>query len=138
MIDLDKTLLIQLANFLVTLVALNFLLIKPVRQQIADRNALTADCLADIEKCNAEAAAKVSAYENAVSEARSKASLARDALKAEGQTQEQATIHAAQAEAQRYLNSAKKQIAEDTHKATAALLSQVNAYAAKALDKILG
>ena len=138
MINLDSTLFIQMANFLITLVVLNFLLIRPVRQQIAARSALTSGYLSDIEKFNAEAAAKVSAYEGALTEARAKASLARDALKAEGQAQEQAMIQAAHSEAQAYLHSAKEQTAADAKAAMKTLLSQVNVYAAKAVDKILG
>lgn len=138
MITLDSTLFIQLANFLITLVVLNFLLIKPVRQQIAARSALTSGYLSDIEKFNADAAAKVSSYESALAEARAKASLARDALKAEGQAQEQAMLQAAHSEAQAFLQSSKKQVAADAKAAMNTLLSQVNVYAAKAVDKILG
>mgnify|MGYP003592716123 CR=1 FL=1 len=138
MIDLDVTLFIQLANFLFTLVVLNFLLIRPVRQQIAARSALTSGYLSDIEKFNAEAAMKVSAYELSLAEARAKASLTRDALRAEGQTQEQALIQTAQSEAQAYLQSSKAQVAADAKAAMNTLLSQVNVYAAKAVDKILG
>ena len=138
MISLDSTLFIQMANFLITLVVLNFLLIKPVRQQIAARSALTSGYLSDIEKFNAEAAAKVSAYETALADTRAKASLARDGLKAEGQAQEQAMLQSAHAEAQAYLQASKKQVAADAKAAMDTLLSQVNVYAAKAVDKILG
>ena len=138
MISLDSTLFIQMANFLITLVVLNIILIKPVRQQIAARSALTSGYLSDIEKFNAEAAAKVSAYETALADARAKASLARDNLKAEGQTQEQSMLQSAHAEAQAYLQASKKQVAADAKAAMNTLLSQVNVYAAKAVDKILG
>ena len=138
MINLDRTLFIQLVNFLITLVVLNFLLIKPVRQQIAARNALTSGYLSDIEKFTANSAAKISSYENALAEARAKASLARDALKAEGHTKEQAMLQAARTEAQAYLASNKKQATADASAAMNTLRSQVNVYAAKALSKILG
>ena len=138
MINLDGTLFIQLANFLITLVVLNFLLIGPVRRQIAARSALTSGYLSDIEKFNADAATKVSTYESALADARTKASVARDALKAEGQAQEQAMVQAAHSEAQTYLRSSKEQTAADAKAAMKTLLSQVNVYAAKAVDKILG
>lgn len=137
MIRLDATLFIQLANFLITLVVLNFLLIKPVRQQMSARSALTSGYLSDIEKFNADAAAKISSYEDALTEARARASMARDALKAEGQAREQAMLQAARAEAQAFLQSSKKQVAAESDAAMTALLSKVNAYAAKAADKIL-
>ena len=47
-------------------------------------------------------------------------------------------IQAAHSEAQTYLHSAKEQTAADAKAAMKTLLSQVNVYAAKAVDKILG
>ena len=138
LITLDSTLFIQLINFLITLVVLNFLLIKPVRQQIAARGALTSGYLSDIEKFNADAAAKISSYESALAEARAKASMARDTLKAEGHAKEQVMLQAAHSEAHNYLQSSKKQIAADVKVAMQALLLQVDAYAVKTMDKILG
>ena len=138
MIDIDFTLVIQLVNFLITIVVLNFLLIKPVREQISARSALTSGYVSDIEKFSAEASTKVSAYEASLAEARAKASLARDALKAEGQAQEQVLLQAAQAETQAFLRSSKEKTAKEAEAAKNALLSQVDTYAAKAAAKILG
>ena len=138
MISLDSTLFIQLANFLITLVALNIFLITPVRQQIAARSALTSGYISDIERFSADASTRVHSYELSLAEARAKATLARDALKAEGQAKEQAIIQDAHSSAQAYLQSSKAQIAADAKAATKTLLSQVDSYAAKAVDKILG
>ena len=138
MIDIDFTLFIQLVNFLITMVVLNFLLIKPVREQISARGALTSGYVSDIEKFSAEASAKVSSYEASLAEARAKASVARDALKAEGQAQEQALLQTAQAETQAFLRSSKEKTAKQAEAAKNALLSQVDTYAAKAAAKILG
>jgi len=138
LITLDNTLFIQMANFLITLVVLNFLLIKPVRQQIAARNALTSGYLSDIEQFNADAAAKISSYENSLAETRVTATLTRDTIKAEGHAKEQALLEAARSEAQNYLQSCKQQLATEVGAARQTLLSQVDAYAAKAVQKILG
>lgn len=40
MLDLNITMLFQLANFLITLFVLNLLLIRPIRKIIRDRKAL--------------------------------------------------------------------------------------------------
>jgi F-type H+-transporting ATPase subunit b len=138
MIDLDVTIFIQLINFLIAIVALNFLLIKPVRQQIAERGAITANLAGAIEKFSAEASDKLSNYEASLAEARSQAALARDAIKAEGGAREQQLLQSAQAEAQAFLQSSRDETAKEAKAATDALISQVNTFAQQAMKKILG
>jgi len=138
MIDVDYTVFIQLVNFLITIVVLNFILIKPVRQQISARNDLTAGYAADIEKFTAEASEKISGYEAALSEARAQASLSRDSIKSEGLAKEHELIQIAQNDAQAYLQSSREQTARDAKAAMGSLLSQVNDFANKAMKKILG
>lgn len=138
MIDLDPTLLVQLINFLITIVVLNFLLIKPVREHLAARNALTQGLAKDVASFTADADGKIKGYESALSEARSQASLTRDAVKAQGAAQEQELLNAAHAEAQRYLQSSREETARQAKAATDTLLSQVNAFAETAMKKILG
>lgn len=138
MINLDHTILIQLGNFLITLVVLNYLLIKPVRNQISERNALVQSQTASIETFTAQASEKLSDYEKSLSEARSQAALAREALKAEGGEKEQQLIQAAQSEAQAYLASSREQVARDVKSAMKSLQSQVTDFAEKAIAKILG
>ncbi len=138
MINLDHTIVIQLVNFLITIVVLNFLLIKPVRDQIAARKALTTGYAKDIEQFAADAAAKLSSYEASLAEARAQATVARDAIRAEGQSREHELVSSAHAEAQAFLNSSREQVAADAKAAMDTLLSQVNVFAAKAMSKILG
>ena len=138
MITLDHTLLIQLVNFLIAIVVLNYLLIKPVRNQIAARNAITSGYADSIDKFTNDASEKLSEYERSLTEARVEASLAREARKAEGSAREQDLIRSAQAEAQAYLHSSREQTAKDAKAAMDSLMSQVNDFAAKAMTKILG
>lgn len=138
MIDLDATLFIQLANFLITLVVLNFLLIKPVREQIASRKALTTGYADSIEKFSAAASEKLSGYEAALADARANAAQAREAITAQGAAREQELLQTAHADAGAYLQSSREQTAKDAQAAMKTLLSQVNDLAAKAMSKILG
>jgi len=138
MIELDVTLFIQLANFLITLVVLNYLLIKPVRQQIAARNALTSGYAADIEAFSSTASEKLSGYEAALAEARVLASQARENIRSQGTVREQEILHAAHAEAHAYLQSSREETAKEVRAAMKTLLSQVDGLAAKAASKILG
>ena len=138
MIDIDYTIFIQLVNFLVTIVVLNFLLIKPVRDQISARNSLLLGYANEATSFAEKADAKLSQYEAALAEARALAGQARDALKAEGLAQEQHILSDSHAEAQAFLNASREQIAQESKAAMKTLLSQVDTFAAKAMGKILG
>jgi len=138
MIRLDWTIFIQMANFLITLVVLNYLLIKPVREQIAARKALTSGYAADIEAFSSKASEKLSGYEAALAEARVQAGDARENIKAQGAAQEQEILHAAHTDAHAYLQSSRAQTAKEVQAAMKTLLSQVNDLAAKAGPRILG
>ena len=138
MIDIDVTIVVQLVNFLIALVALNYFLIKPVREQIAARKELTAGYAGDIETFTTEANEKLAGYESALAEARSQAASSRDAIKAEGLSRQHDVLEQAQNQAQTFLLSSREQTAKDAKAATKALLSQVNVFADKAMKKILG
>ena len=138
MINLDATFFIQMVNFLITLVVLNYLLVKPVREQIAARKALTSGYAADIEAFSAKASEKLSGYEAALAEARAQAGQAREGIKAQGAAQEQTILQTAHADAHAYLQSSRVETAKDVQAAMKTLLSQVNDLAARAASKILG
>ncbi len=138
MIDLDITIVIQLVNFLITIVVLNFLLIKPVRDQISARQTILSTHTSEIEAFTKKASTKLSQYEASLKEARVSASVAREAIKAEGHGQEQQIISKSQAEVQEFLQSSREQIAVQANTAKQALLSQVDSFASKAVHKILG
>ena len=138
MIDLDSTLLIQLVNFLVTLVVLNFLLIRPVREQISARGKLVEGYASDIEHFTAEADGRLKNYEAALAEARAQAGQAREALKQEGIAREQELVAAAHQDARVFLQNARADVAREAKAASDALLARVDEFAKKSLSKILG
>ncbi len=138
LIEFDQTFLIQLVNFLVTLIVLNFLLIKPVRNQIAARKALTEGCAADITRFTQEADAKLGGYEETLSAARAEAGKAREAAKEEGRKREQQVLATAQADAQAFLQASRADTAKSMKAAGDALGAQVDAFASQAISKILG
>ncbi len=138
MIDIDFTILIQFANFVVTLFVLNFLLIKPVRDQIATRKNLLSGYAADAEQFTASANQKLTSYEESLAKARAEAAIARDSIKTEGVQLEQEMLSKAHQQAQAYLQSSRDQVAQDTQAAMETLRAQVNSFATKAINKILG
>ena len=138
MIEFNGTFFIQLANFLVTLIALQFLLIKPVREQIASRKALTEGYLGDVEHFTQLAKEKISSYKSSLDHARQEAAVHRDALKDAGRQREQAVLAEAQAEAQEYIRQSRDNAAQQVKAAYADLQKQVPAYADQVVSKIIG
>jgi F-type H+-transporting ATPase subunit b len=137
-IDLDITVFIQLANFLITIVVLNILLIRPVRRHLAARAELTAGYAAEIERFRGEAQTRLNAYESALAEARAQAGAARERLKAEGRAREQEILGAAQVEARSFLLASKEEAARQSKTAMRTLMDRVDVFAAGAVAKILG
>ncbi len=138
MIDLDLTIVFQLVNFLITIVVLNFLLIKPVRDQINARQALMSSHATEIEKFTSQASSKLSQYEASLKEARAIAAQAREEIKSEGYSTEQEIASKSHAETQAFLQAAREQIQAEASTAKQVLLSQVDSFATKAVNKILG
>ncbi len=138
LISFDQTFFIQLVNFLITLVVLNFLLIRPVRNQIAARKTLTEGYAADAARFAQEADVKLRSYEEALSAARVEAGKSRELAKKEGLREEQDLLAAAQADAQRFLQSSRSDVARQMKEAGDALAARVDSLAASAVSKILG
>ncbi len=137
MIDINLTIVIQLVNFIVTLVVLNFLLIKPVRGIIRQRRDLAAGFLGDAERFNSEAATRLERYEAVLTQAREQGAAERETQKTAALQQESAMLAAAHTDAQDFLQQSR----EETRKAVAAagrdLRAQIPALAAKAAERLL-
>lgn len=118
MFDINITLIIQLVNFIVTIVVLNYLLIQPIRAMLQKRRDLASGMLRDAESFNKEAAAKLENYEAALTRAREEAALTRDIKKREGVASETELMDAAYAEAQKFLQTSR----EETRKSVAATM----------------
>ncbi len=137
MIDINITLFIQLLNFLITLVVLNLLLIRPVRENIKKRKALIAGFVDEAEKFNRESAARLSSYEATLAEARAGALRERDSIKNTAHSREQEILDAAHREAQNFLQTAKAEVTAQTESAMSVLRGKVEALAGKALSRVL-
>ncbi|MDR0827551.1 MAG: ATP synthase F0 subunit B [Desulfovibrio sp.] len=137
MISIDHTIFIQLINFLIAIVGLHFLLIKPVRDRIASRKTFTDAISGEIEHFTAKASEKIAGYEAALSEAKAKAGLTREAIKSQAASREQEIIRAAHAAAHAYLENARNEYARVCKTARESLLNEINTFAAQSMKKIL-
>ena len=136
-IAFDVTFFIQLGNFLVTLVVLNYLLIRPVRAHIQKRKDMIAGNLGEIERFTSSAEERLNAYEASLDEARASATRTREALKAEAQQSEHSLIANAQANAQDVIKAAKADAAQQAEAALAVLKKKVPAFADQIVTKVL-
>lgn len=116
MLDVNITLVIQLVNFIITLVVLDFLLIKPIRGIVRKRRDLANSMLADAETFTSDAAGKLGAYEAALGKAREEAAALRETRRGEGAAKETSLLETARADAQAFLQSSR----EETRAAVAA------------------
>lgn len=136
-IELNFTFFIQLANFLVTLVVLNYLLIKPIREHIKNRKGLVEGYLHDVERFTASAQGKLDSYEKSLDEARSVAAVTRDQLKADAHQREHDLITTAQSDAQNFIRASKEETAKQAAKTLADLKKQIPAFADQVVSRIL-
>lgn len=137
MIDLDFSFVFQLVNFLITIVVLNFLLVKPIREVIKKRGEIMAEQATKIEEFAGNAEAKVKDYEDALTLARKEGTEIRNTYKDEGTNEEQQLLAAAGAEASSTLKAARDEINSQIATAMDQLKKDVDKYAQQATDKIL-
>jgi len=138
MIDLDITLLIQLVNFLIVLVGLNALLIRPIRDIIKQRQNKMLGLLGDAEQFVEASDSKIKNYENALADARKTAVAEREKVKEAALAQEAEIVAKATAEAHATIAASREKVATDVVKAMDNLKGQVGVLAEQAMAKVLG
>lgn len=137
MIDLDSTFFIQFVNFVITLLVLNFLLIRPIRDIIAKRNAHMSTMVDETEKFSSNAEDKLSDYKKQLDQARAEGTAKRNGLKDEGVAEEKGILGAAGQEAAATLKSERQAVASEVDSAMGALKAQVAPLADKVVGKVL-
>ena len=137
MIDIDITVVIQLVIFLFTIVVLNLLLVKPIREIIKKREAHLSGMLSEAEKFADQADGKMKNYEAELAKARAAGTEERSTFKGQAVEQERAILEQAAGETQAELQKVKAQVAQDVEAAMTTLKGQVGALARKAAEKVL-
>ncbi|HAS88375.1 MAG TPA: hypothetical protein DCS48_03600 [Desulfovibrio sp.] len=138
MIDLDISFFIQLANFIITLLVLNLLMFRPIREIIRKRAELMSDQLSKVENFNDQAESKVKDYEAALDSARKEGMEIRNDFKEQGADQEQTLLAEAGKVAAATMKEARAEVAADKGAAMKVLGGEVEAFAQKVTAKVLG
>ncbi len=138
MIDINMTLWFQVVNFFITLIALNYLLIAPIRKIIRERKQKMDSFSGAIESFTAEGQKLLDGYEAELAQARADASQYRKEAKAEAEVEQRAIVAAAEKDAQISLQTARATARTDTEKAHSELQAELKLFTDAAVAKILG
>jgi F-type H+-transporting ATPase subunit b len=137
-IKLDWTLLLQFANFIILLGALNVLLYKPLRAVLAARKATIDGNLAQARAMDEQIQAQVAAYEAKLQEARLRGAQERTALRQAALAEEAQMLGSANEKASQRLQTLKDQVAGEAEAARQGLRSETEALARQIAGKVLG
>lgn len=138
MIDLNITLLIQLVNFLITLVVLQVLFIGPVREQLRKRKATVNGLSTEISDFLSKAEHEMTGYEAALKSARETAMQQRTTARTEAEIAAQAMLNDASGDAQHTVHLAQNAMRAEMDNARDALHKDVSEFSKLAVHKLLG
>ena len=137
-IDINASLFWQVGNFLLLLVALNYLLYKPIRGIIAKRAEKVAQLGSDITSSEEGVKAKAGELEAQLAEARKEGMTTREEMKSEGHDKEREIIDAATAEMEKTVAKIREEISAEIGAARDELKGQVQSFGQELAQKILG
>jgi F-type H+-transporting ATPase subunit b len=138
MVDINWTVLIQIANFLFLLFVLNIVLYKPIRSIIGQRKAKVQGLEHNISTAGRSIEEKDKAIAESLKEARLEGQNKKAAILLAAQNEEKAIIDRINAKAQEDMATVKAKIIADTDKVRRALEKEVHSFADAITDKILG
>ena len=134
----DASAIIQIANFIVLILVLNFLLYRPIRKVIQQRKEKIQGLELSIETSGESAEEKELAFIQGIKDARAKGMREKDALLQEAGEEEKRIIEEKNEEAQAELAEVRSKIAVDVESTREALSKQIDAFADEISKKILG
>jgi F-type H+-transporting ATPase subunit b len=137
-IDINASLIWQIANFLILMVALNFLLYKPIRGMLKQRAekmaALNGEITASVEGVKS----KEDELEGRRVDARRQGVAVAEEMKSEGRAKERELVEAATSEMEQTVAKVRDQIQGEIGQARDQLKQEVQAFGKELAQKILG
>jgi F-type H+-transporting ATPase subunit b len=138
MIDINITLLWQLANFLVLLIVLNFILFKPIRQVMLEREQGISSALGDSKAAQERMQAILERYNASLAEAKQKAATTYNTVYQQGLDAQRDMISAERDKAIELLDKARKEIAAASAAARTDLRQEAERLSQEITSKLLG
>ncbi|MDP3283102.1 MAG: ATP synthase F0 subunit B [Desulfobacterales bacterium] len=138
MVNVDKSVFIQIINFLFLIWAMNVVLYKPIRKILLQRKEKIDGLEHSIENFGKNAQEKEDAYASGIKEARVKGQKEKEALLFTAQNEEKQLIEKINKKAQEELVQMRDKIAKDAESVRISLQNEVDTFAAAIGQKILG
>ncbi len=138
MIDINITFFYQLINFAVLLVALNFILFKPMRAIMREREQGISSAFTDSKTAQDRAQALLEQYNVSLAEAKQKAAAAYNTFYQQGLDAQRDMIAAERSKASELLDKARKEIAEAAAAARGDLRKEADKLSQDISTKLLG
>jgi F-type H+-transporting ATPase subunit b len=138
MIDINIAFFIQLANFIVLLIALNFILFKPMRTIMREREEGIGGALSDAKTAQERMQDLLEQYNVTLADAKQKAAAAYNALYQQGLDAQRDMISAERTKASELLDKARKEIAAAAATARGDLRKEAEKLSQDISAKLLG
>jgi F-type H+-transporting ATPase subunit b len=137
LISIDKSLIVQVINFLILLVILQRLLYKPFLAKMQERTATIEKALEEAKAARAEAARQQEQNETRLRAAYAEAAAVREAALKEAGEEARKHIAAAQAQARKMVEDAKSQLDAEVRRAREELRREVGDLAVAVAEKLV-
>ncbi len=138
MIEVSGFLFVQMANFIVLIFILNFILYKPIRKILIERKKKIQGLEESIDESQRDAAETDQTFQTKVSEAKMKGHQQKEALKQAGEEEEKQLVEEINRKAQADLEAARAQVAKLAEQARTKLKAETKVFSAAIAKKILG
>ncbi len=138
MLNIDGTMFLQIANFLVLLLILNFILFRPIRRVLAQRDEEMNSRQKTIDDFQDQAEKNEKGIEEGVVQARKEGYTEKEAFKSQGLEEEKEILQEAGAGVEQKLSAAKKEMETKIAVAREVLEGQIASFSDELAQKILG
>jgi F-type H+-transporting ATPase subunit b len=138
MIDINVSLFIQLVNFIVLLITLNFILFNPIRQIMQEREQGISSALEDAKTAQHRMQSLLDDYNSSLAESKQKATVTYNTIYQQGLDAQRDMISAERAKAGEMLDKARAEIAAASNTARTDLQKEAERLAQDITSKLLG
>jgi F-type H+-transporting ATPase subunit b len=138
MINIDGSVFIQIANFLLMMIVLNYLLYKPIRGILKERRAKFAGYEESIASLTSRVEKTLKDIDSQLVEARREGFLKKDEIKGQGLEEEKKIIAAATGEADAEIGKVQEQVKGEIATARQALKADLQVFSRELAQKVLG
>jgi F-type H+-transporting ATPase subunit b len=138
MVSVNWTIYVQIANFLILIFILNFVLYKPIRSIMQQRKARFEGLAESISSSSKEAEEKDQAFSEGIKSARSKGQKQKESLMQAAAEEERTIVADINARAKADLDAVKAQIAKEAGSVRQELEKEIDLFADTITQKILG